>query len=84
MWYFEQSITDLDLIHDVEAILVPLVGERDSDQCIYQTVRIARCSCKRITEVGTGIGNGGVASEHYQTGYTDAVGNHISRVSLNA
>jgi hypothetical protein len=75
--------TDLDLIHDVKAILVPLIGESDPDQRVHQTIRIACCSCKRIAEVGTGVGNGGVASEDYQTGYTDAVGNCISRISFN-
>jgi hypothetical protein len=76
-----RSITDLDLIHDVEAILVSLVRERDSDQCIYQTVRVARCSCKRIAEVGTGVGNGCVASEDYQTGDADAVCNYSAEFS---
>lgn len=52
-----QSITNLDFVHDVKAVLVALVGERDPDQCVHKTVCIVRCSCKSVAEVRTGVGD---------------------------
>lgn len=73
-----RSNTNLDFVHDVEAILVSLIRKGDSDQCIHETVRVARCSCEGVAEVGTGVGNGGVASEDYQPSDTDAVRNKLA------
>ena len=50
--YIWRVITNLDLVHDIKAILVPLVRERNSNERIHQAVCITCSSCKGVAEVG--------------------------------
>jgi hypothetical protein len=67
-----QNITDLDLVHDVEAVLISLVGKRDLDQGVDQSVGVVCRSGEDITEVGTRIRDRGVAPEDYKTSDANA------------
>ena len=55
--YRSQVASYLDLIHNVEAVLVALVGERDSDQSVHNAVGIGRRALESIAEVGAGVRN---------------------------
>ena len=66
-------MTNLDFVHDVEAVLKALVRERDPDQCVDQSICIACGSGKGIAEVSARVGNRCVASEDHKTSNANAV-----------
>jgi hypothetical protein len=55
--HLSQSITNLDLVHDVKAVLEAMVRKSDPDQRVDQSVCVARGPGKGIAEVGARIGN---------------------------
>ena len=67
-----RKITNLDLVHNVETVLVALIREGDLDQCIDQAVCVVCRSGKGIAEVGARVGDGSVASEDHKTSDANA------------
>ena len=71
--HLSQNITNLDLVHDVEAVLEAVVRESDPDQCVDQSVCVARGPGKGIAEVGARIGDRCVASKDHKSSDANAV-----------
>lgn len=61
----------LDLVHDVEAVLVTLVRESDSDQRIHKTKGVTPRPFEGVAEVGTRVSDGGISSQYHKASNAD-------------
>jgi hypothetical protein len=66
-------MTNLDFVHDIKAVLEAVVRESNPDQCVDQSVCVARGPGKGIAEVGARIGNRCVASKDDKTSDANAI-----------